>query len=209
MVNSAIWNEIAKTQKLKTSWARKTFNLDQEEMIENHSKECKILRNRDFDPDVILSFLEVKPLLLENVAISNYVMMKGDPDLRQALPEVCTVNEAVVLGTMENRLNPSQQEQLKELLDSILTSEKQPIDFQQLGQDFFRCYFGDKPTVTVADIAKVLGVGDRKGSERKWEIMFRTMIEVGILPCVKEKGYVRANSNTLAVWFQFESERRQ
>jgi len=85
--------------------------------------QCEALKARGYDPTVIPSYLDLKPLLLENVAISEYIIMKQDPDLRQALPEVCKINEAVMLATMEYRLNLSQQEQLHGLLGSLYSPE--------------------------------------------------------------------------------------
>lgn len=204
-VSTAIWNEIAKTQKLNTAWARKAFSLGRQEMIDFHSKACKKLSAKNFNPDVILSFLEVMPLLLENVAISRHIEMKQDLNLRQALPEVCTINEAVILATMEYRLNQLQQKQLSNLLKGFLAAEKRPIDYSRLGYDFFRCYFGDKPDVTITELSKIFGIG----GVRKWGRMFLAWVEMRNLPCVKRKGRVRVTPDLLAVWFERESNWRQ
>ena len=68
------------------------------------------------DPAVHRAFLLVAPLLAENEAISAYLQEADRPDLRSALPEVTSINEAVILATMEYRLSPSQQALLTRLL---------------------------------------------------------------------------------------------
>jgi hypothetical protein len=83
--------------------------------------------------------------------------------------------------------------------------ENEPIDFSQLGQDFYRCYFGDRPDVTITELSKILG---GKG-ERKWGKQFLAWIELWEMPCVTRRGRVRVIPGTLAVWFEREANRRQ
>lgn len=89
-------------------------------------------------------------------------------------------------------------------MDKLLPKSP-PIDFSRLGLDFFRCYFGDKPDATITDLAKILGV--RGG--RKWAEKFRLMIEIANMPFVKRKGRLRITPDTLAAWFELESDRRR
>ncbi|MBJ6751349.1 hypothetical protein [Geomonas anaerohicana] len=115
-VVASVWNEIARTQILQTDWAKEAFCLDQQGINDFHSRECERLQAQHLDLDVILAYLDLRPLLIENVAITNFVLMVGDLDLRQALPEVVTVDEAVILGSADRCLSQSQAKQLRDLL---------------------------------------------------------------------------------------------
>ena len=115
-VAAPIWNEIARTQKLKTAWARKTFPMTSEQMMQEHEREGAELRQRGEEPTVIVSYLETKPLLLENMAISRYLLQANRPELRDAMPEVTTPSEAVLLICSGRPLKPSQQQRLLTLL---------------------------------------------------------------------------------------------
>ena len=72
-------------------------------------------------PEVCRAFLDLKPLLLENVAISRHIQQTDNPSLRQALPEVTTVNEAVILASADQELSTLQQRRLEKLLQSALS----------------------------------------------------------------------------------------
>jgi hypothetical protein len=117
-VAAKIWNEIAEQANLKTSWAKKAFRMNEDELIELEDKEYEALENRDVEPEVIRAFLDVRHLLTERVAIAAYV--KKHPELRGALPEVNSVNEAILLVTGDWPLSPSETSQLKELLNEAL-----------------------------------------------------------------------------------------
>lgn len=77
-------------------------------------------------------------------------------------------------------------------------------DFAMLGREFYRCYFGNAPCVTVTEVAKVLGVG----KIRAWSTRFRDYMLGGRLPYVMKKGRPCAIPETLAAWFQLESNKR-
>jgi hypothetical protein len=74
------------------------------------------LEQMGIDSRVTRAFLLVKPLLDENLAISRFVEQTGRIDLRSSLPEVQTVNEAIILASREFNLMPSQQVKLRGLL---------------------------------------------------------------------------------------------
>lgn len=120
-VAAKIWNEIADQGNLKTSWAQKAFRMDEDELIELEDREYEELESRDVDPEVIRAFLDVRHLLTERAAIASYV--KKHPELRGGLPEVNSVNEAVLLMTGDWPLSPSQTSRLKELLNEALSEE--------------------------------------------------------------------------------------
>ena len=114
-VAAPIWNEIARTQKLRTEWAKKAFSLDGMAMAELEDREWKTLM-QTVDSEVASAVVRMKPLLLESVAISKYT--QAHPEYRQALPEVVSISEAVMLASMDYPLNPSQQKQLHKLLQA-------------------------------------------------------------------------------------------
>ena len=120
-VAAKIWNEIADLGNLKTSWAQRAFRMDEDELIELEDREYEELEDRDVDPEVIRAFLDVRHLLTERAAIASYV--KKHPELRGALPEVNSVNEAVLLATGDWPLSQSQTSQLKDLLNEALSEE--------------------------------------------------------------------------------------
>lgn len=82
----------------------------------------KPLEKMGADNRVILAYRLVAPLLMENEAISAYLEETQQPTLRASLPEVISVNEAVILASMEYPLTQSQQKQLTQLLASQLTA---------------------------------------------------------------------------------------
>lgn len=114
-VAAPIWNGIAKTQTLKTPWARRTFKMTGNQMAEAENEEYQSLKLR-VGNEVATAYADVKPLLLENVAISRYIQEQGDQDLRQALPEVISIAEAIALASMERPLSRKQQTSLASLL---------------------------------------------------------------------------------------------
>ena len=117
-VAAPIWNQIAETQTLKTVWARKAFKLDGMAMAELEDKEYKTLKAK-VGQGVAASYQDVMPLLTENVAISKFI--QEQPNYRQALPEIVSIAEAVILASQERPLNPMQQKQLANLLQDQMT----------------------------------------------------------------------------------------
>lgn len=115
-VPTPIWNEIAATQHLKHPVWAKLFAMKDEAMTEAMNRIEDDLSLRGIDNRTILAWRLTAPLLQENEAISRYVMMARRPDLRSTLPELTTVNEAVILASSEYRLTPSQQARLSKLL---------------------------------------------------------------------------------------------
>lgn len=117
-VDAQVWNQIAQTQALKTEWARKAFRLDAEAMAELEDQEYREAAQK-YGQTVAASLLDVKPLLLENVAISRFT--QDQPMFREALPEVVSISEAVMLASKERPLSPLQQKLLRKLLQDALT----------------------------------------------------------------------------------------
>jgi hypothetical protein len=114
-VATPIWNEIARTQKLRTEWAKRAFAMDSSAQDELENQEYKELKAK-VGHSVAAAFSDLMPLLLENVAISRYIRAQGDLTLRQALPEVTTIAEAVTLASMDRPLSRMEQTSLANLL---------------------------------------------------------------------------------------------
>ena len=115
-VAAPIWNEIAKTQELKTAWARMAFSLDPAKMAELEDQEFGKLKAKH-GAAIASAFLDLKPLLLERKAISAH--LRKHPELNQALPEVNSISEAVALASMDRPLSRTEQKQLTALLQAI------------------------------------------------------------------------------------------
>lgn len=117
-VAAPIWNEIAKTQTLKTAWARRVFAMDQEAIAEAENQEYENLK-RMVGQEVATAYLDVKPLYLERRAIARFT--QENPNFLQALPEIASTSEAVLIASADRPLNRQQQRSLKRLLlaDSI------------------------------------------------------------------------------------------
>jgi hypothetical protein len=114
-----LWNEIAKTQELKTPLWREMFKAtNPQEALQPLEDQ---LQARGADARVIRAFLLVDPLLKENLAISRFIEATGRDSLRSGLPEILTVNEATTLASQEFRLKPSQQKMLQTLLKAEWT----------------------------------------------------------------------------------------
>ena len=129
-VQARIWNEIARTQTLQTPWAREAFKRSESQITEAQEADYLRLKKQGIPPIVASQFLALRPLLLENVAISQYVMQHPAEaqDLRQALPEVTSPREATLLASADYPLNPSQQEQLEQLLAKAQSESQAPPD---------------------------------------------------------------------------------
>lgn len=82
----------------------------------------RLLRRAGCGPRVSLAYQLVAPLLLENEAISKFVVDHEAPGLRAALPELLSVEEALNLACQEYRLSALEQRQLKVLLERLPTT---------------------------------------------------------------------------------------
>ena len=112
----AVWNEIAKAQPLSQPWAT-LFRLKPEELGQALDKLVdRPIEAQGADNSTVLAYRLVAPLLLENEAISAYLLEVQQPSLRASLPELTSVNQAVMLASAEYRLTPSQQTKLQQLL---------------------------------------------------------------------------------------------
>jgi phosphoglycerate-specific signal transduction histidine kinase len=120
-VPTAVWNEIAKAQPLSQPWAT-LFRLSPEELTKQLPKLVDDpIEAQGADNSTVLAYRLVAPLLQETEAISAYLEETKNPNLRASLPEINSVNEALLLASAEYRLNPSQQSLLRKLLNRLMT----------------------------------------------------------------------------------------
>lgn len=118
---ATIWNAVAALgSPLATRTFAALFPLDQPQLDQALASLTRRLERSETDPTVLRAWLTVMPLLMENVAISRAA--EDEPALRQALPEVVTVSEALQLATREFNLMPPQVKKLQTLIRMPLPS---------------------------------------------------------------------------------------
>lgn len=119
-VPMSVWNAIAESQPLSHPWATlfratpETLPAQLEKLVD------KPLTAKGADNRVLLAYRLTAPLLVENVAISAYLIESGRQELRSSMPELISVSEAVMLASTEYRLLPSQQAKLQALLSEAM-----------------------------------------------------------------------------------------
>ena len=117
-----VWNEIAKGQALSQPWAT-LFRMTPDQLPQGLEKLVDApIEAQGADNKTVLAYRLVAPLLIENEAISAYVLEDNRPDLRAVMPELISVSEAVILASLEYRLMPSQQTKLTQLLRAAMPS---------------------------------------------------------------------------------------
>lgn len=114
-VATRIWNEIGETVPLKTDWAKQMFPLPPDQMSMALSREERRLSQKD-KPIVVSAYLMVMPLLWEANAIARFKV--EHPEMDSVLPDVESVQEAVMLAAQEFPLDDSQQKRLAKLLQT-------------------------------------------------------------------------------------------
>lgn len=107
-------NQIAQTVELKYPAMAQLFLMTQEELTAELEAQAMRLAARGISNKAILAYQTVMPLLLENAAISRYIVKTGSS--RRTLPEVTTIAEALNLALQEFRMTPPQLRELKQLL---------------------------------------------------------------------------------------------
>ena len=114
-VPAEIWNEIAASQPLSPFW-REVMETPAEQFDEAIAMVDAQAEKATKDNKVILAYRLTAPLLMETEALSAFIVETGQQSLRQSLPELNSVSEAVMLATQEYKLVPHQQKQLAQLL---------------------------------------------------------------------------------------------
>ena len=128
-VDQKIWNQVAATGLLRSSWAKRMM-AEVDEAKVAAAWEAWDKAHPDEDQTVLLAYEVILPLMAEPKAISVMIREEGDPALRGALPEVLNRKEGVRLATAEYRLTTTQQNRLMSLLPQTvgdLTTAWSPI----------------------------------------------------------------------------------
>lgn len=111
-----IWELVAKYGKPDSYLGKLLLSLDEKALEALEERQSKQMEALGIPNQVILAYQMVLMLYVENAAISRTVLKVGDPELRGALPEVLTRDEAVYLMEREFNLEQQDCELLKELL---------------------------------------------------------------------------------------------
>ena len=108
-----IWNAIAETQALRTTWAEAMFPLPGPMMDEALQAEQERLAGEAGDPLVAAAYLRVMPLVWEAEAIKGYLAKTGP---NPALPQIETAQEAAMLASRDYPMTSSQIKKLHAML---------------------------------------------------------------------------------------------
>lgn len=101
------WNEMMPS--LKTPWVKQLAQLRDLGAFEDQSEQLTQQWQEDgLDPLTAAAYLQLAPLMLEHRAISEYLLKTGNPDLRQALPELLTPEETAEMAGLEYNLEEEQ-----------------------------------------------------------------------------------------------------
>lgn len=93
------------------------FSMSSDELNTAMDSQANLLVEKSkVTPRVALAYLAFAPLMVENEAISRFVVDSGNSSLRMILPEVVSVQEALNLATREYRLTEQEARQLYRLL---------------------------------------------------------------------------------------------
>ena len=110
---AAMWNRIAETETLRTDWANLMFVLPQEELDKAIEHELKRIEAQTGSAKVALAYLITAPLVWEMKALARFKAKVGP---QGSLPDVETVDEALIVADGDYRLNPIEREMLRALL---------------------------------------------------------------------------------------------
>jgi hypothetical protein len=111
---AAIWNRIAAEQALETPMANRVFPMDQAELdhwIQDRETE---LMAQGIYPSVVSAYLTLTPLLWENAALQAFKM--DHPIYSPALPDVGSMDDAILIARADRPLNEEELAQLRRLL---------------------------------------------------------------------------------------------
>ena len=120
----AVWSKIADQPEMKQETFKTLFRMTPESLDLALDEQAEKLARSGHEDKVILAYQTVIPLLLENQAISAYLIKTDDLALRQALPEIQTVNEALLVAQKEYRLTVKQNQSLQQLLSKTVGKSK-------------------------------------------------------------------------------------
>jgi hypothetical protein len=112
-VDSHVWNQIAPLAK-NPVWKARMQAKDNDALIQEMQALGAKLRDQGVENKVILAYQVAGPLLAEQAAIRTF--LRTHPQYSQALPQMETPNEAILLMIPEYHLSVSQTRALRALL---------------------------------------------------------------------------------------------
>jgi hypothetical protein len=115
-VPANLLNEIARTETLRFQWSSRLFSLNQQQKQEALDHQAELLEKRGTPAKVARLYQEIGPLLAENEAISRFSMKKGDSQIRQVLPEIATLQQALEVAEMQQPMTGNERLRLSRLL---------------------------------------------------------------------------------------------
>ena len=86
------------------------------------SKQVSDLRKKQVSNRVALAYQSIAPLMLENKAILAFLEIPENSSLSPALPDIKTVDEAMLLAQKEYQLIPREISRLKPLLSRLASA---------------------------------------------------------------------------------------
>ena len=117
-VPTPYWNEIAATQPLRTARWKPIFSA--KDLTSALAPLESKLEAAGMDARTIRAYLLVAPLLEENLAVTRWLEQTERPDLRNSMPELVSVDEAMRLASQEFSLMTSQAARLRQRLQADL-----------------------------------------------------------------------------------------
>lgn len=111
-----ILNKIAATVELKHRATKLLFQMNQEDLDRFLADQYQALIKAGHAPVLASAYQALEPLMLENEAISLFVMLMEDLTLRSILPEILTKQEAVLIADRDLMLTTAEQSALFDLL---------------------------------------------------------------------------------------------
>ena len=115
-----ILNAIAKSQKLRTPGYRVLFKLNDAQLMTALDSQMDALESHGTPPKVAMLYVKIAPLLAENEAISEYIMKTDHSSLRQVLPEIISLREALIVAEMESPMSDKERLTLATLLRPLV-----------------------------------------------------------------------------------------
>lgn len=112
-IAAPIWNQISPLCK-HPQWQR-LMAMESEAMHQARDRVFHQLQAEGVEAVVAAAFLDVAPLLHERQAVATF--SRQNPQYREALTEVLSTNEAILLMVKDHHLRVSQTRELRKLLD--------------------------------------------------------------------------------------------
>ncbi len=118
-VPASVLNAIQASGRMQNPQLSEIFSMSDQQLAEKHDQLTADLMRQGMDRSTALAYLDVMPLMLERKAIAGYLADSNREELRQALPNLETPDEAATVGTKNRNLNPQQSESLRRALAHV------------------------------------------------------------------------------------------